>query len=298
TFAPSPSLPGQAGSGVRAPPGRFAPSPSLAGHAGSGVMAPPGRFTQGPALAGQAGSGVVPFRSTGNWNRLSHAPSSFSTSFVKQRSHNREVAGNVRSRIRNNRPGLFHSFNDQFFHDHHFHPRNFFPGANWWCSAGWSGVDSWLGWGWSYPYYYDESGDVYPDTTYETSPEAYSVQEVPGEAVVSNQQAIQGDWLSLGVFALGQNATDATYSNIIMQLALNRQGQISGTYYNSATDQTYEVEGVVDRNTQEAQWSVTGNSSAPTMSTGIYNLTQDMTNVQVQFPDGTLQNWVLVRLNS
>lgn len=289
---PRPGLQGQAGSGVIPPRGQFTPTPSLQGQAGSGVLPPPGKpFT--PVHPGRPGV-ASPRTIGGNRSMLNQPPQTFKSSFPRQRMNNRQTSRHTRERIKQNRPQVFNSFNDRFFDSHHFKPRNHFPGANWWCSPWWPGVVGWLGWGWSYPLYYDDTGYVYPDTTYQTYPESSNT----GEFAQANQQAIQGDWLSLGVFAIGQNTTEASYSSIVIQLALNKEGEISGTYYNSATNQTYQIEGTVDKTTQEAQWKLSDDPFAPTMSTGVYNLTQEVTNVQVQFPEGTLQNWVLVRLNS
>ena len=108
---------------------------------------------------------------------------------------------------------------------------------------------------------------------------------------------IQGDWMPLGVFSAGKTSTEAAYSDMIMQLALKKDGTISGTYYNSTTDIAKPIDGLVDKQTQQAAWTVTDMPGSPFMTTGMFNLTQEVVPVQVHFENGNMQNWVLVRLS-
>lgn len=117
-----------------------------------------------------------------------------------------------------------------------------------------------------------------------------------GTSYQGTAPAVQEEWLPLGVFAAGKTADEAGYSNMFVQLALDKAGDIAGTYYNAATDETHNLDGLVDKDTQEAVWKVTDNPQSPVMTTGLYNLTQDVATVEVHFQDGTVQPWVLVRL--
>lgn len=275
------------------------PNSGLQGQGGSGVLTPPGSPPRlSPGLQGQSGSGLITpppqiRQFTQNQRNIHRAPPGqkppgFSGGFSNQHRINRDSARHIQKTVRQNRPWVFNSFDDHFFDSRNFRPRCFSPKANWWFSAPWVGVNTWLNWGWSAPLYYDE-GYTYPDNSYEP----YTSPEIKQET----QEAIQGDWLSLGIFITGQSATQASFSNIVIQLALNKKGEISGTYYNAATDKAYEIEGLVDKESQQAVWSLSNNPFSPIMSTGIYNLTQDQTTVLVNFPDGIVQTWVLVRLN-
>jgi hypothetical protein len=80
-----------------------------------------------------------------------------------------------------------------------------------------------------------------------------------------------------------------------LQLAVSKQGVINGTFQNTATNSVQAVEGMVDRETQRAAWTAVG-KSRPLMETGIGNLTQDTTPALIHFPDGTTQQWLLVRM--
>ena len=104
------------------------------------------------------------------------------------------------------------------------------------------------------------------------------------------------DWMPLGVFAITQDGEPTGADpTMFLQLALSKQGVISGTFQNTATNTVKAVEGMVDKQTQRAAWTVEG-ESRPLMETGIANLTQDSTAVLVHFPDNTTQRALLVRL--
>lgn len=101
------------------------------------------------------------------------------------------------------------------------------------------------------------------------------------------------DWMSLGVFALlTKEDEDPT---MFLQLAVSKEGIIAGTYHNSGTDTAVEVQGMVDKGSQRAAWSI-GENKNTTMETGLYNLTEDETSVLVHFGDEQTQQWLMVRL--
>src|SRR5262249_24871982 len=146
----------------------------------------------------------------------------------------------------------------------------------------------WLAWDAAYPIYYDDMGNGEADLYYDESSPQY--------AAASPTPPPQGDWMPLGVFPAAKTATQAAYSNMYVQLALNRNGDVSGTYYNASTDKAVELVGSVDSETQQATWQISDNPNSPTMVAGLYNLTQDVAPVQVVFPNNSQQNWVLVRI--
>jgi hypothetical protein len=105
------------------------------------------------------------------------------------------------------------------------------------------------------------------------------------------------DWMPLGVFAVtndGQpSGADPT---MYLQMAVSKQGVISGTWQNTSTDSAQEIEGMVDKETQRAAWVPIGKKN-PIMETGISNLTQETTPALVHFADGSTQQWLMVRLD-
>lgn len=82
-----------------------------------------------------------------------------------------------------------------------------------------------------------------------------------------------------------------------LQLAVNKDGNIQGTYYNSENDTTKPIKGMVDKQSQRAVWTFADdNNNAIIMETGIYNLTQDQTDVLVHLGKSRTEQWFLVRL--
>ena len=85
--------------------------------------------------------------------------------------------------------------------------------------------------------------------------------------------------------------------DMILQLSVSQDGIIAGSYFNSTTETTLPVEGMVDKDTQRAAWTVVNEqNNNPVMETGVYNLTQDEASVLVHFGTDTTQEWLLVRL--
>lgn len=222
--------------------------------------------------------------------RNAQRPRSGKKAFSRNSWGDRDTSRHSRGEFRKNHPNHSEWFNDRFFDNHHYHPYYHNRGFDWWRGVGWGGVASWLSWGDITPLYYDYGGYPIERPLYVDVDNYYS-QNFINQEVVS-----QGDWLPLGVFQAGSDITQATYSNLFIQLAINKQGDIAGTYYNANTNQPYELEGSVNQATQQAIWKLTDISDSPMMVTGLYNLTQDIVPVQIHFSDDTEQSWILVRL--
>ena len=102
--------------------------------------------------------------------------------------------------------------------------------------------------------------------------------------------------MPLGVFALTQDGqSSGPDPSLFLQLAISKEGIISGTFHNSATNTTQTIEGMADKTTQRVAWTVVG-KTRPIMETGISNLTQDTAPALVHFADGQTQQWLMVRL--
>jgi hypothetical protein len=159
----------------------------------------------------------------------------------------------------------------------------------WGSAPYWGYVSDWLPYGWSYPVYYDQ-GDVAVQIT------NYSSQyDEPDDQPAPEHPAI-GDWLPLGIFVVGKSVDQAAYSTLYIQLAVNKVGEINGTYYNSGTDRSENLVGVVDAKTQQVAFRLSERENSPLIVTGIYNLMQDVTTVTAYFDSGLTQDWVLVRM--
>lgn len=170
--------------------------------------------------------------------------------------------------------------------------------------ATWGALTGWVGYGWSDPYaysygenvYYQEGSVYYGDEVICTS-EEYAQQ---AEQIVTSAPDVspeQAEWLPLGVFALTQDGqATGPAPTLFLQLAISKEGVISGTLHNTATDSTQSIEGVADKESQRVAWTVTG-QTRPIMETGVANLTEDTAPALVHFANGETQQWLMVHLD-
>jgi hypothetical protein len=179
----------------------------------------------------------------------------------------------------------------------------------WWGYTPATRLTDWLVFGWDRPrywaygpganiyyrdnyVYYDDQPTVTIDTYYQ---QVYDLaHSVPN---ISEQEAERMDWTPLGVFAaMRQNESD---SQRALQLAVNRDGVITGTYMNRANGHVHPVSGMVDERTQRAAWAFAdGQHQEVVFETGIYNLTRDEASLMVHFGPsaGDTEIWQLVRI--
>lgn len=212
----------------------------------------------------------------------------FRNSWNQSRSNNRRNIDGERSAFYNRHPGYNNWFNNDFYSRYNQHPAYWNANANYWRRNGWGDYNSWLGYGWNSPYYYDDSDGLY-----------YNYDNYQPDVQVTTVSATipqPNDWYPLGIFALSSAPDTSSSSNFIYQLAVNQQGQVEGTLYNTSTQLVYDVEGTLNKDTQVVSFRV-ANDTAPVMSTGLFNLTQDQTQILVQFVNGSEQTWTLTRLS-
>lgn len=236
--------------------------------------------------------------------------------FSRLQSSNQLTADRVRGDLARNNPAINGMFDNNFFRDHGV-PYYLAAGTVLNRAADWNSMSNWLSWGGTAPLYYDNSGYVstvpvtsqnYSSTTYpnnygNSGSNGYTSGSNNTQSTNSNTAGAQSsstnsDWMSLGVYALGEDANQLSNSTMFLQLTLKKDGTIAGTYYNTSTNQTYLVDGEVDQTTQQAAWKLTDNNYTTLMKTGLYNLTQSQTPVTVQFSDGTKELWQMVRMNN
>jgi hypothetical protein len=102
--------------------------------------------------------------------------------------------------------------------------------------------------------------------------------------------------MALGTFMVTANENDLQPTRTI-QLAVNRDGIVSGTLYNDATDIAQTVLGQVDKETQRVALRI-GESDEVVVETGLYNLTQNEAPALVHFGPDKTETWLLVRLDA
>jgi len=174
---------------------------------------------------------------------------------------------------------------------------------NWWGWGTWGTVSTWVPWGWSQPRYYNFGDNIYfqGDMVYYNSQPLVTTQEFIAQAEdiafsIPEEQPDEDSWMPLGVFALTSETDFADDEpTMFLQLALSKEGIIGGTFQNVATDTVEPIEGMVDKESQRAAWTIVG-ETRPLMEAGVANLTQDTTPVLIHFEDDTTQQWLLVRL--
>jgi hypothetical protein len=212
----------------------------------------------------------------------------------------KERGAEARNRIQERHPDWHHWFDNDFWHGHHHYPH--YPYHwNYWRPIAWGTVTAWLPWSFGSTYYYFDNGYYYssqaPEIQIEAAPLDYEQTE---EKIASAPQgsSSESDWMPLGVYALTSTGKIPYTPNMYLQLALNKEGAIEGTLYNSASDELFPISGYVEKETEKVLMQVSGNENSPILETGLYNLTQDQASIQLHFANGLNQNWLLVRLKS
>ncbi|MHC4402106.1 MAG: hypothetical protein ACYTG0_20740 [Planctomycetota bacterium] len=163
-------------------------------------------------------------------------------------------------------------------------------------------MTGWFVWDWGDPYdyaytddsyaYYGDDGYVYIDGEKSVTSGQYAEQAASLANSAPEVDDETTDWLPLGVFAVATQ--EGAEPVIFLQLAVSKEGVITGTYYNSTIGTTQPVSGMVDRETQRAAWTA-GDYKNTVMETGVYNLTQDESTLLVHFGSGRTQQWHLIR---
>jgi hypothetical protein len=143
-------------------------------------------------------------------------------------------------------------------------------------------------------YYQDDQ--VYVDGQSVGTAEQYTNQAAAlVSAAPPPEKVAQEEWLPLGAFAFARE--DADDSQCMIELAINKQGVVAGTYYNEATGVSRALKGTVDRKSGRAAVGFADGKNADlVLETGIYNLTQDEAPCLLHFGTSESSPALLVRL--
>ena len=89
-------------------------------------------------------------------------------------------------------------------------------------------------------------------------------------------------------------------NNMLVQLAVTKEGVIGGTATNKVTGASFPVEGTVDKQSQcGAVWKYTDEKNQPVMmETSVYNLTQSEATGLVHYGPNNIQVVEFVRLET
>jgi len=182
-----------------------------------------------------------------------------------------------------------------------------YPYGYWWGRPGWNSFYTWFpNYGWSNPYYYDygpggnivyRNNQVFVSGQYVGTSADYAASAADLAYIDPNRiEPTPADgWKPLGTFSVAIKEDEQNPPRVI-QLAINKDGVISGTIHNRTSDKLYTVQGRVDDATQRAAFTI-GNDPNVVLETGLYNLTLDETPVLVHFGENKTATYLFVRLD-
>ena len=154
------------------------------------------------------------------------------------------------------------------------------------------------------PYYaYGDGGNVYyeDNTVYVNGQSAGTAEQYAQQALAfvaaapPPEKAADAEWLPLGTFAVTREDVDDSQGMI--ELAINKQGVLAGTYYNEASGASRALKGTLDQKSQRvAIGFADGQKEEVALETGIYNLTQEEAPALLHFGTTQTTPLLLVRL--
>lgn len=142
---------------------------------------------------------------------------------------------------------------------------------------------------------YNNNQVYYNGQPYASASDYYNqAQTLATSTKVANVKPTKKDvWKPLGVYSLTEG--DQTNSTMMFQLAIDKDGDIAGNYYDVLSDQMQQVHGKLDKKTQRVCWTV-GTNTKVVYDTGLGNLLKEQAPILVHFGKDRTQNWILVRM--
>jgi hypothetical protein len=154
------------------------------------------------------------------------------------------------------------------------------------------------------PYYaYGNGGNVYyeDNTVYVNGQSAGTAEQYAQQALAfvaaapPPEKAADAEWLPLGTFAVTREDVDDSQGMI--ELAINKQGVLAGTYYNEASGASRALRGTLDQKSQRvAIGFADGQKDEVALETGLYNLTQEEAPALLHFGTKQTTPILLMRL--
>ncbi|RTL36623.1 MAG: hypothetical protein EKK48_25635 [Candidatus Melainabacteria bacterium] len=110
----------------------------------------------------------------------------------------------------------------------------------------------------------------------------------------ASQQADPNEkWEPLGVFALAEPGQ--TQSNMLFQLAINKEGIIRGNYMNQLTNEKSQIYGALDKKTQRISFTI-GENNSTVFDTDLATLCKDNSQVLVHYGPTNTQAMAFIRM--
>jgi hypothetical protein len=131
------------------------------------------------------------------------------------------------------------------------------------------------------------------------SPAATGTEQVHTSETLDPEQAdlaqTNDEFLPLGVFALAP--AGAQDPSALLQLAVNKQGEVAGNYFDVVTGANSPVHGSLDKHTQLATFKIGAPESAE-FEAALVSLTRPDGSIRLRFAGGDVSDWQLARFES
>jgi len=162
------------------------------------------------------------------------------------------------------------------------HPRAWqftHPHADAWAVASVAAVTAWVG--------------IVPAPGNTAAEQVHTSETLDPESADKTQPT--GEFLPLGVFALGP--AGAQDPSALLQLAVGKEGEIAGNYFDVVTGATSPVSGSLDKHTQLATFKI-GLPGAAEFEAALVSLTRPDGSIRLRFAGGEVSDWHLARFES
>jgi hypothetical protein len=123
-------------------------------------------------------------------------------------------------------------------------------------------------------------------------PDDEAVQQIAAKPPVDGD--LEKDWLPMGTFTV-LDANGNEKKGNILQLAVNKNGQIRGNYFNEETEQIRQIIGAIDSKSQRVALRFVDDEKM-VLECGLWNLTQDSVPLLVHFDEKDSEQLTLIRL--
>jgi hypothetical protein len=129
----------------------------------------------------------------------------------------------------------------------------------------------------------------YAETGTEAAPSETSSSGDP--AAANELDDVQ--WMPLGVYALGP--WEEAKARLVLQMAVNREGVLRGSQFDTTTQEVENVAGFVDKQSLRAAWRL-GDNRPETFETTLGELTKSEGSLVLRFPEGRRENWKSIQI--
>lgn len=145
------------------------------------------------------------------------------------------------------------------------------------------------------PQYYQQAQQL-ASQGWQQADSQYANSQYPPLAPDATQQASAGtgdQWAPLGVFSLAEPGQ--SQANMLLQLAIDPQGDVRGNYLNQLTNEKSQVYGALDKKTQRVSFTI-GQNNSTVFDTSLSDLVKDDSQILVHYGPNNTQEMALIRL--